>query len=94
MTERINDLSIEKFRRMARIRGFEAVAEAIHAAGEVSRARQTYTRKEANGVDACMALRPDDYMVGTRRSNAHPIAKGAALTPWVTRLPHHSMERC
>ena len=34
---------------------------------------------EASIVGACMALRPDDYMVGTHRSHGHPIGKGARI---------------
>ena len=86
MTDRANDLSFEKLRRMARIREFEAVAEAIHAAGEIPGSLHTYTGQEATGVGACMALRRDDYMVGTHRSHGHPIAKGAALGPLMAEL--------
>lgn len=85
-TDRTNDLSIEKYRRMVRIREFEAVAEAIHAAGEVPGSLHTYTGQEATGVGACIALRKDDYMVGNHRSHGHPIAKGAALAPLMAEL--------
>lgn len=76
-----NDLSLEKYRRMQRIREFETVAEAIHAVGEVPGALHTYTGQEATGVGACIALDLEDYMVGNHRSPGHPIAKGAALRP-------------
>jgi TPP-dependent pyruvate/acetoin dehydrogenase alpha subunit len=81
-----NDNSLEKFRRMQRIREFETVAEAIHAAGEVPGALHTYTGQEATGVGACMALNLEDYMVGNHRSHGHPIAKGAALRPLMAEL--------
>jgi len=81
-----NDRDLEKYRRMLRIREFEAMAEAIHSAGEVSGALHTYTGQEAVGVGSCMALRTDDYMVGTHRSHGHPIAKGAALGPLMAEL--------
>ena len=71
---------------MMRIREFEAVAEAIHAAGEVPGSLHTYTGQEATGVGACIALRDDDYMVGNHRSHGHPIAKGAALGPLMAEL--------
>lgn len=86
MTDRPNDRSLEKYRRMLRIREFEAVAEAIHAQGEIPGSLHTYTGQEATGVGACMALRDDDYMVGNHRSHGHPIAKGAALGPLMAEL--------
>ncbi|WP_284258201.1 thiamine pyrophosphate-dependent dehydrogenase E1 component subunit alpha [Acidocella aquatica] len=86
VSDRPNDLSLEKFRRMVRIREFETVAEAIHAAGEVPGALHTYTGQEATGVGACIALRSDDYMVGNHRSHGHPIAKGAKLRPLMAEL--------
>ncbi|MDO6414548.1 thiamine pyrophosphate-dependent dehydrogenase E1 component subunit alpha [Sphingomonas sp. BIUV-7] len=86
MTHQANDLSLEKYRRMLRIREFEAVAEAIHAGGEVPGSLHTYTGQEATGVGACIALRQDDYMVGNHRSHGHPIAKGAALGPLMAEL--------
>jgi TPP-dependent pyruvate/acetoin dehydrogenase alpha subunit len=86
MTERRNDRSLEKYRRMMRIRAFEAVAQAIHAAGEIPGSLHTYTGQEATGVGACIALGQDDYMVGNHRSHGHPIAKGAALRPLMAEL--------
>ena len=86
MTDRTNDRSLEKYRRMLRIRHFEDKAEAIHAAGEIPGALHTYAGQEASGVGACIALRNDDYMVGTHRSHGHPIAKGAKLRPLMAEL--------
>lgn len=86
MTDRPNDRSLEKYRRMLRIRHFEDKAEAIHAAGEIPGALHTYAGQEASGVGACIALRNDDYMVGTHRSHGHPIAKGAKLRPLMAEL--------
>ena len=86
MTEQPDDRRLEKYRRMLRIREFEAVAEAIHAAGEIPGSLHTYTGQEATGVGACIALRNDDYMVGNHRSHGHPIAKGAELRPLLAEL--------
>lgn len=86
MNARTNDRSLEKYRRMLRIRVFEDKAETIHAAGEIPGALHTYSGQEASGVGACMALRDDDYMVGTHRSHGHPIAKGAKLRPLMAEL--------
>lgn len=81
-----NDRRLEKYRRMQRIRQFETKAESIHAAGEIPGALHTYAGMEASGVGACMALRDDDYMVGTHRSHGHPIAKGSTLRPLMAEL--------
>ncbi|MBB4630826.1 thiamine pyrophosphate-dependent dehydrogenase E1 component subunit alpha [Sphingosinicella soli] len=86
MTDGTNDRSLEKYRRMQRIRQFEDLAESIHAQGEIPGSLHTYAGQEASGVGACMALRNDDYMVGTHRSHGHPIAKGAKLRPLMAEL--------
>lgn len=83
---RINDISIEFYRRMLRIRHFDSQAERLHAEGEIPGGVHTYLGQEATGVGACMALRPDDFMVGTHRSHGHPIAKGAKLAPLMAEL--------
>ncbi len=86
MTDGTIDRSLEKYRRMQRIRQFEDLAESIHAQGEIPGSLHTYAGQEASGVGACMALRVDDYMVGTHRSHGHPIAKGAKLRPLMAEL--------
>lgn len=86
MSDVPNSNALEKFRRMVRIRTFEDLAEAIHAKGEIPGALHTYAGQEASGVGACIALRDDDYMVGTHRSHGHPIAKGAKLRPLMAEL--------
>jgi len=86
MNELKDSHSLEKYRRMVRIRCFEDQAEAIHAQGEIPGALHTYAGQEATGVGACIALRNDDYMVGTHRSHGHPIAKGAKLRPLMAEL--------
>ncbi|MFL6603439.1 MAG: thiamine pyrophosphate-dependent dehydrogenase E1 component subunit alpha [Steroidobacteraceae bacterium] len=86
MNQPQNERALEKYRRMVRIRYFEDQAEAIHAQGEIPGALHTYAGQEATGVGACIALRKDDYMVGTHRSHGHPIAKGAKLRPLMAEL--------
>ena len=70
---------IEMYRRMVRIRSFEETVVDLAARGELAGAAHTSIGEEATVVGACMALRTDDYMVGTHRSHGHPIGKGAAL---------------
>jgi pyruvate dehydrogenase E1 component alpha subunit len=70
---------MEMYGRMVRIRSFEEQVVELAARGELAGAAHTSIGEEATIVGACMALRTDDYMVGTHRSHGHPIGKGAAL---------------
>lgn len=79
-------LGLEFYRRMLRIRVFESEAERCATQGEIPGALHTATGQEGAIVGACMALRPDDYMVGTHRSHGHPIGKGASLRPLMAEL--------
>ena len=76
----------QMYRRMARIRQFEATTKELMLKGELYGAFHTSTGQEASIVGACMALRTDDYMVGTHRSHGHPIGKGAALDRLLAEL--------
>jgi acetoin:2,6-dichlorophenolindophenol oxidoreductase subunit alpha len=80
------DRWIELYRRMIRIRIFETEAEKVALKGEIPGALHTAAGQEGEIVGACMALRPDDYMVGNHRSHGHPIGKGAALRPLMAEL--------
>jgi pyruvate dehydrogenase E1 component alpha subunit len=68
---------IEMYRRMVRIRRFEETA--LERRTEIPGVVHTSVGMEASIVGACMALREDDYMVGTHRSHGHPIGKGARI---------------
>ncbi len=85
MTVTDGDLQ-EMYRRMSRIRQFEATTKELMLKGELYGAFHTSTGQEASIVGACMALRDDDYMVGTHRSHGHPIGKGAALDRLLAEL--------
>jgi pyruvate dehydrogenase E1 component alpha subunit len=74
-----NDQLTEMYRRMLRIRLFEEQVVELVAHGELPGAAHTSIGEEGTVVGACMALRTDDYMVGTHRSHGHPIGKGAPL---------------
>src|ERR1700756_339772 len=76
----------EMYRRMSRIRQFENTAKELLLKGELYGAFHTSTGQEASIVGSCMALRPDDYMIGTHRSHGHPIGKGAKLGPLLAEL--------
>jgi len=73
------DLASEMYRRMVRSRSFELAATEKLQAGEIPGGLHTSVGQEASIVGACLALRTDDYMVGTHRSHGHPIGKGARL---------------
>jgi pyruvate dehydrogenase E1 component alpha subunit len=72
---------------MLRIRRFEEAAmDMVRKGTGIAGAVHICVGQEATIVGACMALRPDDYMVGYHRSHGHPIAKGADLAPLMAEL--------
>jgi acetoin:2,6-dichlorophenolindophenol oxidoreductase subunit alpha len=75
----LDERAREMYRRMSRIRQFENTTKDLLLKGELYGAFHTSTGQEASIVGSCMALRDDDYMVGTHRSHGHPIGKGAEL---------------
>jgi TPP-dependent pyruvate/acetoin dehydrogenase alpha subunit len=77
---------LECYRRMQRIRQFEESARKLYLAGKVPGACHCSIGQEAAIVGACMALRDDDYIVGTHRSHGHPIGKGANLDALMAEL--------
>jgi TPP-dependent pyruvate/acetoin dehydrogenase alpha subunit len=81
-----DDVYIEMFRRMMRIRHFEETVTALQSKGEIPGSLHTSIGQEAEIVGATMALRIDDYMVGNHRSHGHPIGKGSALRPLMAEL--------
>jgi len=81
-----NSMALEIYRRMQRIRQFEAAAVDLLTRGEMTGGLHTTPGQEAAIVGACMALGDDDYMVGTHRSHGHPIGKGAGLDRLMAEL--------
>lgn len=71
-----SDFLIEMYRRMLRIREFDTT---VFQRSDVPAVAHSSVGMEASVVGACMALRVEDYMVGTHRSHGHPIGKGAEL---------------
>lgn len=71
------ELLIEMYRRMVRIRKFELAAIDLFKRGQVKGAIHPYIGQEASGVGICLALRNDDLIAGTHRSHGHNLAKGA-----------------
>ena len=82
-----DELKIEMYRRLLRIRGFEDAARTLQADEDlVPGPLHTSTGQEGAVVGACMALRANDYLTGNHRSHGHPIAKGSALGPLMAEL--------
>jgi len=79
-------LRLEMFRRMLRIRRFEEMVAELVGSGEMLGAAHLAIGQEAAIVGACVALRTDDYMVGTHRSHGHPLGKGADPKPLMAEL--------
>jgi TPP-dependent pyruvate/acetoin dehydrogenase alpha subunit len=77
---------LETYRRMRRIRQFEEVGTQLYKEGKIPGAYHSSIGQEAAIVGACMALRIDDYIVGTHRSHGHPIGKGARLDGLMAEL--------
>lgn len=77
MTTLSNDLKLEMYRRMVRIREFELTAMDVFKRGLIKGTVHPYIGEEASGVGVCMALRSDDLIAGTHRSHGHNLAKGA-----------------
>ncbi len=77
------DLLVECLRRMYRIRLFDTT---LNERDDLPSVGHMSVGMEASIVGACMALAPDDYMVGTHRSHGHPIGKGADVRPLAAEL--------
>ncbi len=71
---------LELYRRMLRIRKFEEAIVANNPVGHLS------IGQEAAIAGACIALRDDDYVVGTHRSHGHPIGKGSNVLPLMAEI--------
>lgn len=74
-----NSFHLEMYRRLERIRKFEAKLVVLKRRGVIHGPLHTATGQEGEIVGACMALDDADYMVGNHRSHGHPIGKGAGL---------------
>lgn len=70
-------VQLEMYRRMVRIRRFEETVVELMGAGLMVGSAHLAIGQEAAIVGACLALRDDDYIVGTHRSHGHPLGKGA-----------------
>ncbi len=68
------------------IRRFEETTADLLLKGVLYGSFHTSVGQEASIVGSCLALREDDYMVGTHRSHGHPIGKGAPIPTLLAEL--------
>ncbi len=80
------DRAREMYRRMQMIRRFEETTAELLLKGVLYGSFHTSVGQEASIVGSCLALRDDDYMVGTHRSHGHPIGKGAPISTLLAEL--------
>ena len=77
---------MELYRLMARIRTFEEVALAAHAAGELPGYLHPSIGQEAVAAGVCSVLRRDDRITSTHRGHGHALAKGAEVKGMMREL--------
>ena len=86
MNDRCSSVSIggllyEALRLMYLVRYFEEKAEELYALGKIHSTMHLFIGQEAAAVGACLALRPDDYILSAHRGHGHCIGKGADIKP-------------
>jgi len=81
-----NDLAIEMFRRMARIREFDTLVPIMVKLGRIRGTAHAAIGQEAVAVGACFALRITDRITSTHRGHGHAIAKGVEVEPMMAEL--------
>jgi acetoin:2,6-dichlorophenolindophenol oxidoreductase subunit alpha len=81
-----HETQLEMWRRMLRIRRFDEEATRLLRRGELPGVLHLTTGQEAAVVGACMALAPDDYVIGTHRNHGYPIGLGADMKPLMAEV--------
>jgi len=71
-----HDLQIALYETMVRIRSFEDKTKALYLQNQIRGTIHVSQGQEGVAAGACLALRPDDYVVTTHRGHGHCIAKG------------------
>ncbi|MEO0400023.1 MAG: thiamine pyrophosphate-dependent dehydrogenase E1 component subunit alpha [Pseudomonadota bacterium] len=80
------DQKAEAYRRMYTVRQFENAGVQNIKRGNIAGVCHSSIGQEASSVGACMALAPDDYLIGTHRSHGHLIGKGANINRLMAEL--------
>ena len=89
-----DELKIQLYRMMLRIRRFEEKLIDLKARGSIPGVLHLYIGEEATATGTCAALRPDDYITSTHRGHAHCIAKGGDFSRMMAELFGRSTGYC
>jgi pyruvate dehydrogenase E1 component alpha subunit len=81
-----NDVALQLYETMQRIRGFETAVIELFARGKIPGFLHTYVGEEAIAAGVCANLRPDDKIISTHRGHGHLIAKGGRLDLMMAEL--------
>jgi TPP-dependent pyruvate/acetoin dehydrogenase alpha subunit len=81
-----NDVALQLYETMQRIRSFELAVIELFARGKIPGFLHTYVGEEAIAAGVCANLRPDDKIISTHRGHGHLIAKGGRLDLMMAEL--------
>ena len=73
------EILVEMFATMCRIRRFEQMADRLYGAGKVHGTMHLSAGQEAVAVGAGASMLADDYLLNHHRGHGHFIAKGANI---------------
>jgi TPP-dependent pyruvate/acetoin dehydrogenase alpha subunit len=86
VTEPTDELLLEMYVRMLRVRLFEERVRHLFANGRIPGFLHTSIGQEAVAVGVATALRGDDYILSTHRGHGHLVAKGGSLRALMAEL--------
>jgi len=89
-----DELKVQLYRMMLRIRRFEEKLIDLKARGSIPGVLHLYIGEEATATGTCAALRPDDYITSTHRGHGHCIAKGGDISRMIAELFGRSTGYC
>ena len=81
-----NDAMLEMYRRMVRIRKFDAKCRDLYQRGTMQGVLHLSIGQEAVSVGACFDLADEDYITTTHRGHGDIIAKGASMEKMMAEL--------
>ena len=81
-----NDVALQLYETMQRIRSFELAVIELFARGKIPGFLHTYVGEEAIAAGVCANLRADDKIISTHRGHGHLIAKGGRLDLMMAEL--------
>jgi TPP-dependent pyruvate/acetoin dehydrogenase alpha subunit len=88
------ELMVEMYRRMIRIRGFELKTMQFCTEKLNRGPLHLYVGEEAAAVGACMALEKGDYITSTHRGHGHCIAMGGDVRKMLAEIAGRSTGYC